>query len=144
MNSSSAIVVQVIGMTLAAILLHFGLCQWVLTPRGISERAWPRILWQVTTSEPLPSYPGDPRSSELSGRFLMTKPNVSIAEARVFGIVAPILLLSIVVARLLQIRLLRRQWRGWCLRCGYDLRFDVSRGCSECGWRGNWTSPRSD
>jgi hypothetical protein len=25
--------------------------------------------------------------------------------------------------------------RGCCMRCGYDLRFDLARGCPECGWR---------
>lgn len=24
--------------------------------------------------------------------------------------------------------------RGCCIRCGYDLRYDFVRGCSECGW----------
>ena len=28
-----------------------------------------------------------------------------------------------------------RARRGWCLCCGYDLRFDLARGCPECGWR---------
>jgi hypothetical protein len=25
--------------------------------------------------------------------------------------------------------------RGQCMRCGYDLRFDLAAGCPECGWR---------
>jgi hypothetical protein len=25
--------------------------------------------------------------------------------------------------------------RGCCMRCGYDLRFDLASGCPECGWR---------
>ena len=25
--------------------------------------------------------------------------------------------------------------RGCCMRCGYDLRFDLAAGCPECGWR---------
>jgi len=25
--------------------------------------------------------------------------------------------------------------RGCCMRCGYDLRFDLANGCPECGWR---------
>ena len=29
----------------------------------------------------------------------------------------------------------RRLRRGCCMRCGYDLRFDLARGCPECGWR---------
>jgi hypothetical protein len=28
-----------------------------------------------------------------------------------------------------------RARRGCCLRCGYDLRFDLAAGCPECGWR---------
>jgi hypothetical protein len=25
--------------------------------------------------------------------------------------------------------------RGCCMVCGYDLRFDLAKGCPECGWR---------
>ncbi|HEY7090964.1 MAG TPA: hypothetical protein VH518_22900 [Tepidisphaeraceae bacterium] len=35
-------------------------------------------------------------------------------------------------------RLLREgRWarRGCCVKCGYDLRFDLAAGCPECGWR---------
>jgi hypothetical protein len=28
-----------------------------------------------------------------------------------------------------------RARRGACLRCGYDLQFDLKQGCPECGWR---------
>ena len=28
-----------------------------------------------------------------------------------------------------------RRKRGNCIKCGYDLRRDLSRGCPECGWR---------
>ncbi len=31
-------------------------------------------------------------------------------------------------------RIVRRK-RGRCIKCGYDLRSDFSRGCPECGWR---------
>ncbi len=31
-------------------------------------------------------------------------------------------------------RAIRRK-RGWCLKCGYDLRGEFSAGCSECGWQ---------
>lgn len=27
-----------------------------------------------------------------------------------------------------------RKRRGLCIKCGYDLRYDFSVGCSECGW----------
>ncbi len=30
---------------------------------------------------------------------------------------------------------LRRRRRGRCPACGYDLRSDLTRGCTECGWR---------
>lgn len=32
------------------------------------------------------------------------------------------------------IRLLCRRWKGRCMTCGYDLRGQYDRGCSECGW----------
>jgi hypothetical protein len=25
--------------------------------------------------------------------------------------------------------------RGCCMRCGYDLQFNLAPGCPECGWR---------
>jgi hypothetical protein len=28
-----------------------------------------------------------------------------------------------------------RARRGACIRCGYDLQFDLKQGCPECGWR---------
>ena len=31
-------------------------------------------------------------------------------------------------------RMIRRK-RGHCIKCGYDLRGDVSSGCPECGWQ---------
>ncbi len=31
-------------------------------------------------------------------------------------------------------RMIRRK-RGRCIKCGYDLRGDLSAGCPECGWR---------
>ena len=31
-------------------------------------------------------------------------------------------------------RIVRRK-RGHCIKCGYDLRGDLERGCPECGWR---------
>ena len=31
-------------------------------------------------------------------------------------------------------RVIRRK-RGLCIKCGYDLRGDLSAGCSECGWQ---------
>jgi hypothetical protein len=31
-------------------------------------------------------------------------------------------------------RMIRRK-RGRCLKCGYDLRGNLSPGCPECGWR---------
>jgi len=27
-----------------------------------------------------------------------------------------------------------RQWRGRCVKCGYDLRDNLDAGCPECGW----------
>jgi len=29
----------------------------------------------------------------------------------------------------------RRLRRGCCMKCGYDLRWEIARGCPECGWR---------
>jgi hypothetical protein len=42
------------------------------------------------------------------------------------------------VARLRPVRVARESWRarqGRCAACGFDLRFDLARGCPECGWR---------
>jgi hypothetical protein len=33
-----------------------------------------------------------------------------------------------------QIRSLIRRYRGRCPACGYDLRDELAKGCSECGW----------
>jgi hypothetical protein len=32
-------------------------------------------------------------------------------------------------------RRLDRRFRGRCCRCGYNLKYDLTQGCSECGWR---------
>lgn len=66
---------------------------------------WPRLVPLI------PSFPG----------FLM--------NTFVFAIILMGLYLSFLGA--IQ---LRRLHRGSCPHCGYDLRFDLSRGCSECGW----------
>lgn len=39
-------------------------------------------------------------------------------------------------------RILRRK-RGLCIKCGYDLRGDLSSGCPECGWERKTPSPIS-
>ena len=36
---------------------------------------------------------------------------------------------------LIQLRRYIRHRRGHCIRCGYDLRGELSSGCPECGWR---------
>ena len=41
-------------------------------------------------------------------------------------------MLSFVPATL---RAVHRRKRGLCIKCGYDLRGDLSYGCPECGWR---------
>jgi len=53
----------------------------------------------------------------------------SLISAAVFALVLSFVALAIMFARSAA-----RRRRGRCLRCGYDLRHDLNRGCPECGW----------
>lgn len=39
------------------------------------------------------------------------------------------------IGSILVVRQRFRKARGLCVRCGYDLRFDLAGGCPECAWR---------
>ena len=59
----------------------------------------------------------------------------------IFGGGLWLLLIAPLVAHVMIRKTIRRR-RGRCLRCGYDLRGDFERGCSECGW--NRTEDRGE
>lgn len=44
------------------------------------------------------------------------------------------LVLWLITLAALTVRRLIRNRRGRCIKCGYDLRGDISQGCPECGW----------
>ena len=54
---------------------------------------------------------------------------------------AALLAIVLAIARWLLTRPIRfvtegaRARRGCCIRCGYDLQFDLKQGCPDCGWR---------
>lgn len=57
-----------------------------------------------------------------------------LANGAIYGVVLWLFYLLVTAPR----RFVRQSlWlrRGCCMECGYDLQFDLARGCPECGWR---------
>jgi hypothetical protein len=124
---------------IAAAMLHAGLCDWVLVPR--QRTSADVVLWWIATTRVPPNSPTPsgrvPTIGPMpEGRFLRAAHDVSFADGWTFGVVAPVFLVSAAAIVLLPARRLNRLRKGHCPRCDYDLRFDASRPCSECGWRG--------
>jgi hypothetical protein len=57
-----------------------------------------------------------------------------LIDSLLFGTLAGLIFTSLAWPRRL-IRETSRMRNGFCLKCGYDLRFDFVAGCPECGWR---------
>jgi hypothetical protein len=132
-----------IALLIASVMLHIGLCEWVITPRLLGSNE--TVLWWIR-DEPVPAtpIPSNPRAKVVNpvyGRFLKARFAATGPEGWVYGVVAPIIFVAVATALFMPARRLLRLSRGRCPSCGYDLRFDASRGCSECGWRGmTWPS----
>lgn len=57
-----------------------------------------------------------------------------LANAAIYGGALMLLYSTITFPRQFLTQSLRLR-RGQCMECGYDLQFDLLRGCPECGWR---------
>jgi hypothetical protein len=109
--------------------------------RTIEAHGWPLLAF----------YGNDPPALQNASSISITKsPSVTItAPARIwpfhpiwlgitangffYGGVLALLYISTFGLRR-DLRESSRLRRGCCIRCGYDLRYDFVRGCSECGW----------
>jgi hypothetical protein len=123
----SSRIILAAGLLIAAWLLHVMLCDWSLTPRD--RPPFERLLWTIHESPP------DPTTGRTTGRYFAAPEAVTYSEAWTWGVAMPVIMMSVAGSLLPPIRRQRRIDAGRCPRCGYDLRFDFARGCTECGWR---------
>lgn len=130
LNSTSRVVLAA-GLILTALMLHVGLCVWILAPVPTTDPMGD-FLWVITLERGTNTPAGDP---VWLCRALMCPFDDSLAVAWVFGVASPVLLSFSAAALLIGVRPLRRKERGHCPYCNYDLKFDTARPCPECGWR---------
>jgi len=84
-------------------------------------------------------------SRQVSGSFGDFELPIRILGRGFAGDVAFFTILCLLI--LILPRRIRRSWRGLrgrCHSCGYDLRNDLSAGCSECGWQRDDASPQGE
>jgi hypothetical protein len=115
----------ILGCVAAAVVLHTGLCEWVVHPvADVPERHVLAYTFEGTV--------GNLQSTMARGIF--SGERVSRGDTIVFGIAVPLLLLTASLVLLTGWRRARRLDNGQCLRCGYDLHGHAAEGCPECGW----------
>jgi len=131
--SSVQRVMVIVVLALLALMLHTGLCEWEWDHEGFVDGQSLLIGW--TTPRDIQSrnnmYPGLIRVTIYHG--ILNEEKVSVADAYVFGIALPALLLTCAAYLAMGWRRARRREHGQCVRCGYELNFDYTKRCSECG-----------
>jgi hypothetical protein len=92
--------------------------------RSIEARGWPFVaLWrELDSSEETLKLPMQPIWLGVIG------------DVGVFAAAAGVVWLVCVALRRFVVESVRLR-RGLCMRCGYDLQFNLAGGCPECGWR---------
>jgi hypothetical protein len=113
------------GLVLAAVLLHVNLCEWkfrsVARPYDGTARRY--------RQQPI----GGWSNESTLYRGLVSDTDVDLADAVVFGIVAPMGLMMTLAYLWMGWRREARVRRGLCAACGYDLRGREAGPCPECG-----------
>ena len=124
-------IVVLVGLLVAAGLLHTMLCEWRYRLPSVSGRMPDFAILAVNhgTSQVrnLPAYTG-----------LFAQPSNERSVAVVFGVVTPLLIICLEFYLLLGWRHQSRLARGRCPQCNYDLCGDSETPgdvCPECGWR---------
>ncbi len=128
-------------------------CRSVIGPAVLEDRVavatgWPlRMIMAVRTESA--SHPASGIQRGFQGGGLPIVESIPsrpiwgglLVNGALFGTAAWLLALALgsIVRRPVHLmHLVREAWRtrqGRCAQCGFDLRFDLARGCPECGWR---------
>jgi hypothetical protein len=113
-----------------------GVAQWIIVV-GFPMRCLRRVERTYTSAQTTSRWRGAriPRLEVLPRQPIWTGLLVNVI---VFTLALRIVVLIVQWCCRRPIRFLReagRTRKGWCAACGFDLRFDLARGCPECGWR---------
>jgi hypothetical protein len=73
----------------------------------------------------------EPAVGDLDGNWLPLRP---LSAGLIANTVFYAAIFWLVICGPFALRRLIRLRRGWCPKCGYDLRHTLSAGCPECGW----------
>lgn len=113
--------------------------------RVVMATGWPaRMVKAVRTGAPARTFAGSRQNIDygppsIEGLFPFS-PIWSglLVNGVLFGTAARLLALGLRPLLHRPPRIVREAWRtrqGRCAQCGFDLRFELARGCPECGWR---------
>lgn len=141
----------IVGLLATAAAMHFSLCRWRYGSSGSEIAIFGGPSATPTITSPIyygGSWHGSgafPDANWAQGGVVYyaapSQPQhglfarMNLLASVIGGVVTPILLITGAFATLCTLRRTRRLERGCCPRCGYDLRFDDEKRCSECGWK---------
>ena len=114
------------GCIVIAVMLNTLLCEWGYNSVTGNNRL---IVGRKKDK------PGGPQAANTFTGLVADDAIPSYAEAVVFGACLPLGLCIAAGYVALGWRRGARLAAGRCIRCGYDMRYDWSKGCAECGWK---------
>ena len=128
MSKAQAVTVWVVAVV-AAVTLHFYHCRW--TTRAYITKSEVCLAGTLEPDLGTVNMDGPPQAFYCAG--LLVRPGISVSDAIVYGLVAPIIATGVVIYVALGQRRLARLAAGLCESCGYSVTQASPTRCSECG-----------
>ena len=133
----SQLILLNVSLLVIACMLHFSLCDWLFNDTLLvnDRQQVPIWLWKATSGTQVVTGGRLSGSTAPTYTGVFTHAYAGRTESLLFGIVAPLLLVTVVVYLNLSWRRDARVARGLCAVCAYDLRGtpQTATKCPECG-----------